>query len=356
MQLLLAAVGGLGPTAASAQQSPGGVCGQEADNALRLACYDRVFGVPASRSQESPVPPAPAAQPVGTPPEKPAAAHAGAPPEQSVLRTGWELGADDKRGTFVVRTHLPNYLLPWHHVNRLAAPRSPTQAPPPAYDDYRFRHDEAKFQLSLRAKMFEDVLLPGADLWVAYTQVALWQAWDRADSRPMRSTDYEPEAIFVIPLVRSDASRLPGGWQWPMLQIGLGHQSNGEDNPLSRSWNRAWLGTAFENGPLAVQLRLEKRILESGRDDNPDLVDHIGRAQVGVSWIRGPVVAGLTWRSTLTDWGRGSVQLDWSYPVRRDRPTGLRWYVQVFSGYGETLLDYNLRQTSFGAGLTLFQF
>jgi phospholipase A1/A2 len=30
--------------------------------------------------------------------------------------------------------------------------------------------------------------------------------------------------------------------------------------------------------------------------------------------------------------------------------------VQVFHGYGETLLDYNVRQTSLGVGLTLFEF
>lgn len=39
-----------------------------------------------------------------------------------------------------------------------------------------------------------------------------------------------------------------------------------------------------------------------------------------------------------------------------DQPSGLRWYAQLFHGYGETLLDYNHRQSSLGLGLTLFQF
>lgn len=54
--------------------------------------------------------------------------------------------------------------------------------------------------------------------------------------------------------------------------------------------------------------------------------------------------------------GRGLLQLDWTYPVYNDHPDGLRWYLQLFTGFGETLLDYNFRQTSVGLGLTLFKF
>ena len=66
--------------------------------------------------------------------------------------------------------------------------------------------------------------------------------------------------------------------------------------------------------------------------------------------------ASLTWRTDLASPRRGSLQLDWTYPVKNDQLLGLRWYVQLFSGYGETLLDYNHRQTSIGVGLSLFQF
>ena len=72
--------------------------------------------------------------------------------------------------------------------------------------------------------------------------------------------------------------------------------------------------------------------------------------------LPGLATASLTWRSNLKSLNQGSLQLDWTFPVDRDQPEGLRWYVQLFSGYGETLLDYNHRQTSLGLGLTLFQF
>ena len=64
----------------------------------------------------------------------------------------------------------------------------------------------------------------------------------------------------------------------------------------------------------------------------------------------------MTWRTNFKSVSRGSLQLDWTHPVFADQPTGLRWYVQFFHGFGETLLDYNHRQTSLGMGLTLFQF
>jgi phospholipase A1 len=44
---------------------------------------------------------------------------------------------------------------------------------------------------------------------------------------------------------------------------------------------------------------------------------------------------------------RGSVGLEFS-PYRE-----LKGYVQVFSGYGESLIDYNHNQTTLGAGFLL---
>jgi phospholipase A1/A2 len=277
------------------------------------------------------------------------------PASGSIMSRLWELDPADKRRKFVVRTHLPNFLLPLHITSDLnRAPSSPTR--PALAPNERYRPLEAKLQVSLRAKAASDVLLPDADLWLAYTQRSLWQLWNAQESAPFRSSDYQPEAIYVVP-VPQEMRPLPFGWKWMMLQAGVAHQSNGQAVPLSRSWNRVYLGAGFERDEFGVQWRVHRRLDESrSDDDNPDLTNYIGRGEIVATWLPGLATAGLTWRTNLRALNRGSVQLDLTYPVDSDEPAGLRWYMQVFSGYGETLLDYNHRQSTLSLGLSLFQF
>ncbi|PKO31825.1 MAG: phospholipase [Betaproteobacteria bacterium HGW-Betaproteobacteria-7] len=319
----------------------GVTCSGEPDAKLRLACYDRAFAnAPATLTLPVVPPTAPTGELAAI--------------EPSAMATEWELGTSDKRRDFTIRTYHPNFLLPLHYTNRInRAPSSPTQGPAERHDDYR--QAEVKLQISLRAKVVEDLLLPGADLWVAYTQRSLWQLWDSQDSAPFRSTDYQPELIYVVP-VPEQIGRLPFGWNWRMVQLGAVHQSNGQSEPLSRSWNRMYLGLGLEKGNLGLMLRVNQRLRVQNNDDNPDLVDYIGRGELAMNWAPGASTVGLTWRSQLNSTKRGSLQLDWTYPVFASQPTGLRWYLQVFSGYGATMLDYNHRQTTVGVGLSLFQF
>jgi phospholipase A1/A2 len=334
-------------------------CAQKTDDPARLACYDRLF-------RAAPVQIAPRAMPgtsappvtPGSPPAATAdtAAREQADPElaSTLLTKWWELTPAAKRGTFVVRTYQPNFVLPLHWSSSInQAPSTPTRGVAEGLPAYR--PVDAKLQISLRAKVAEGLLLPDADLWFAYTQRSFWQVWNPQQSSPFRNTDYQPEAIYVVPVPKA-WSALPGGWQWRMAQLGIVHQSNGQSGALSRSWNRVYAATTVTRGQFSLALRMQQRLGEKTDDDNPDIVRYLGNTELVASWLPGLATASVTWRTHALTGQRGSLQLDWTYPVLRSQPSGLRWYAQLFSGYGETLLDYDHRQTSLGLGLTLFQF
>lgn len=314
-------------------------CAPIEDSALRLACYDRFVG-----RADKVVPAVPAA------PTEPRTDAAG----PGILARFWELDDDLKRGTFKFMTYKPNFLLPLHFTERINRhPSSPTRE---SVLLQGYERTEAKMQLSIRTKVAQSVLLPGADVWFGYTQQSMWQFWNKSGSAPFRNTDYEPELIYMVP-TPSSLQALPFGWRWRYGQLALVHQSNGQAKPLSRSWNRVDAGVGFEHGEVTLTARALKRLAENGSDDdNPDLTGYRGRGELQLNWSPGSATASLMYRSTFKQFGRGATQLDLTYPVRRDEPQGLRWYVQVFSGFGETLTDYNFRQTSLGVGLAMFEF
>lgn len=328
-----------------------GACINIEADADRLACYDKQAG----RAAMVALPASPAAALPADPPASSASAPqtAAAPQSDSFLSRYWELDAADKRGTFNYTGYNPNFFLPLHlmrHVNQ--TPSSPSHGTVTDLPDYQ--NGEAKLQISLRTKIAQDLLLPGGDLWVGYTQQSLWQVWNHSESAPFRNTDYQPELMYLAPT----PTFLRGpvlGWSWRMTQVGLLHQSNGQAGELSRSWNRAYALFGVENGDVSATWRFEYRMGKEGQnDDNPDIVHYLGKSQIRLGWTPGLSTALLTWRPSLE--GRGSVEFDWTYPFDRRKPDGLRAYVQLFYGYGETILDYNYRQASLGLGVSIFKF
>ncbi|MEP6503149.1 MAG: phospholipase A [Betaproteobacteria bacterium] len=330
-------------------------CAALADDAARLACYDALYRAPSA----APAKAEPAVAPIAARNEPSALSEVATAPSGGGLAAGdylakfWELDPDAKRGTFVVRTFAPNFLLPAHYSNNInKTPTSPTHPNGGSFASYR--QTEAELQLSLRAKVAEDFLLPNADVWLSYTQKSIWQLWNGQGSSPFRSSDYEPEAMFVVP-VPAKLGDLGGGWRWRMALAGIAHESNGQADPLSRSWNRMYVGTAFTHDDIALQARFNYRLHEQGTDDNPHITDYIGNTELSGTWFPGETTVQLVARTSFKSTRRGSLQFNWTRPVFAGKPDGLRWYVQVFSGYGETMLDYNQRQTSVGLGFTLFQ-
>ncbi|OWY39836.1 phospholipase [Xenophilus sp. AP218F] len=334
---ILAAVGLLPLCAAAGAPSASEAllrCRELASDEARLACFDAAARQLAADAPVAVPSPALAAAPQAEPPA----------PGASPLSRAWDLDADDKRGTFVLRGYRANYFLPaWYQHDPNATPSSPSRGTTPLFGG-DLDHVEAKFQLSFKTKLWENVGGTPLDIWAGYTQQSHWQMYNKQESSPFRETDYEPELMATLPV----DWRL-GDWRVRMVGLGAVHQSNGQSDPLSRSWNRVYAMTALENGDLTLGARLWRRIPEKAADDdNPDILDYMGHGELRASYLFGRQSLSALARLNLAT-GKGALQLDWTFPL-----TGrLRGYVQAFSGYGESLIDYNYRSRGIGVGLLL---
>ena len=266
----------------------------------------------------------------------------------SLLDSRWELAKDSKLGVFQMRAYKPVYLLPafWtSDVNETPSSPNPDNT---VTSPQELTSVETKFQISFKTKIVENIFGDNGDLWTAFTQSSRWQVYNGDQSRPFRETNYEPEAMLVF---RNNYTL--GGWKGRMTGIGINHQSNGRGDPLSRSWNRVILNIGLDRENWALVVRPWWRVPEGRDDDNPDIQNYIGRGDAMLVYSKGGHEFSLLGRHSLRggDDAHGSLQMDWGFPIDRT----LRGHLQVFHGYGESLIDYNHKATYVGLGISLLE-
>ena len=356
-------------------------------SATRLECFDQKAKQFASPATTLPPSPAPSSAPssassapssvTNTNPGSPANTTATAMPLSAQVNTQraaaqpseitrfWDLENTTARDTFELRAYRPISLSLVRADKVNQAPTSPSPGHTASPNTYGA--NETKINLSVRTKIASGLLRKGDDplrdsLWFGYSQQSYWQLFNSGLSRPFRSTDHEPELIYIFPHFAS----LPLGWTYRMSGAGLVHQSNGQSLPLSRSWNRLYvMGTAdkiADNGDrFTLQARLWQRVSEKAdKDDNPDISDYIGRGELAGRWTfdssggseKTVHTLGLVVRHALRQNGRGSARIDYLRSIGKP-DSGLRLHTQIFTGYGDSLIDYNRRRTVVSVGLSL---
>jgi len=269
--------------------------------------------------------------------------------QDSLLSEHWEL--DNDLGEFLFRAYKPVYFLPIHWSRSLnTLPQTPNPATS-VNQPLSLDSTEASFQLSFKTKLANNLWRDNGDLWLGYTQQSHWQIYNGAESRPFRETNHEPELLFVW---RTDYQLL--GYSGRMLSLSFNHQSNGREEPLSRSWNRVIATVGFDRPDWAVLLRPWYRLPEASavEDENADIEDYLGRGEVMIVHRRGnthQISARLRHSLKTGNDSHGSLNLNWSYPCF-DR---LRCHAKLFHGYAESLIDYNHSNTSVGLGISLLE-
>lgn len=200
----------------------------------------------------------------------------------------------------------------------------------------------ARFQFSLKYRIFDSDSLP-VEWWhplsglnFAYTQTSLWDLGQ--DSAPFHDTSYRP-GLFWQGAV-SGKGLMPD-----MLRGGYEHESNGKDGDDSRGIDMFFMQPVWEIGfPDGRRLIFGPKVY--GYLNKSSHNRNIQRYRGYADWIfrygreDGLILATLFRVGTS---GRGSAQFDLSYPFRRSfsARTGGFLYLQVFKGYGESLVDYN---------------
>ncbi len=302
-------------------------CAKIDDDAARLRCFDEMAGRKPKAPSGAEAPP----QPAEARREEP-----------SFMSKRWQLDEESRRKRFAIMSHRQNYILPYTYNFHQEKDTYESVNP-----NVEIQDAEVKFQISLKMKVWEDVLGMPMDLWAAYTQLSLWQFYSTDYSSPFRETNYEPEILLNY---RTNTD-LFGLLRNRFIQVGLNHQSNGRAEPLSRSWNRIVANFGFERGVFNAQLKTWIRIPESAdEDDNRDITSYLGYGELWLGTVWKDFHLALMLRNNLRfDDNRGAMQFELSFPLIEH----LNGYVQYFLGYGESLIDYNHYANRIGVGVMI---
>lgn len=167
-----------------------------------------------------------------------------------------------------------------------------------------------------------------------------WQFY--SESPYFRETDYTPE-IFLEQHYRE---------HW-LGRYGVVHQSNGRGIPMERSWNRVYAQGIYSdhNWMLSVKPWTEIFQHESASLHNPDIERYMGHGEISYAYkTQNDIVFSTMFRNNLeSGFKRGAEEFNVSFPLHGH----FKGYVRVFSGYGQSLIEYNHYTNAIALGFVL---
>jgi phospholipase A1 len=226
----------------------------------------------------------------------------------------------------------------------------------------------SKFQISIAYRMFlwtkrEDT----TGLYFAYTQKSLWNLLNYKQSSPFVESNYSPEFFYKVDL----ENRTVLGINFERLtyiRAGLWeHESNGLDDtrgPDSRSWDRGYLELEYLLAGRYLSVVPKFWWIYHAAVENHDIARYLGYGQITVRSVipAGDVLelgfSAAARKGTSPDAKKGSIELtvvlgSFRYHYREgDTVVPMGLYFQFFTGYGETLMQYDRTNRVFRAGFS----
>ena len=250
-------------------------------------------------------------------------------------------------GRFGLKPHYVNYLLPFGY----------TEQDYKSYvDSDEYGDVEAQLQVSFKINIANDVFGLGEKYYLSYSQRSFWQIYE--ESSPFRETNYNPEAFVVFPI--SDHTT---DFHLRSVTLAYAHLSNGQGqthdkilytyahedpNNRSRGIDNFYVNFRFQHNTLITDLKVWSPAIEDkDTSDNPDIMDYLGYAKLKFTYFWGDNMFSLMGRGN-PDTGKGAAEVTYSYPL----VNGTYLYAKVFTGYGESLIDYNNHLTKFSLGFS----
>lgn len=288
------------------------------------------------------------------------------PETKALMNSIWE-------GNFFGLTpYHESYFLPISIANskypRITENHHPNAVRTPLEEEYKeYGRTEVEFQISFKKQLSYNFFGWNEFIFAAYTQTVWWQLYEK--SSPFRETNYRPELYLSVP----SSAYLDENYGLKAVRYGFLHESNGQDGYRSRSWNRLYVKWLWQWKNLFLASRVWYRLPENQKtdsyyngngfeadgtptdphqvgDDNPHMEQYLGYGDLTFHYLYGKNQFASLLRYNFGAGGtqRGAVEFNWSYPFFFSK--NMFWYTKVFTGYGESLIDYDrsVTKASFG--------
>jgi len=226
-----------------------------------------------------------------------------------------------------IKAHGANYFLPISYRYNGTYPKT---------NGHEALGTETEFQLSVKYDFAVNVVGLNEIYSVGYTQVSFWQLY--ADSAYFRETNYNPETFITVP-IPSDSLKA--------VRVAFEHQSNGRGGVEERSWNFVSSSFYFQTGFFFTSVKLWHNVFSL--EYNLDLMHYLGYGEIEFILPYKKHILKLKSRNTFSD--KRATEINYSYPIFGSKD--LFFYVKAFSGYGESLIDYDNKVNKLGFGFSI---
>lgn len=204
-------------------------------------------------------------------------------------------------------------------------------------------NSDAKFQISLRHRLYRKLLPYQLYLFLTYTQKSFWDIYRK--SAPFAENNYNPTLGFGRNFIHQGKIRGIG-----MVQ--LEHESNGRDSIWSRSWNRfTFTGIYILDRNYTFQAKAWIALMVAR--ENKHITRYCGIGHLGGTYTSNN--QRFSCSALMIKRGGWNFSANWDLQLayRLFREDNQYLFLQYYNGYGENMIDFNKFQRYLRIGFVI---